>query len=89
MRIISGFCVREILDEVIAIPTGQAAQSFSGVISLNELGRFLFERLNQDQSVDTLVEAVTAEYEVDAATARADVEEFLTSLREKNLLVEE
>lgn len=88
MRIISGFCVREILDEIVAIPTGQAALRFSGVISLNELGRFLFELLNQEQTMDSLVAAVTAGYDVDELTARSDVERFVQSLREKELLIE-
>lgn len=88
MRIISGFCVREILDEIVAIPTGQAALRFSGVISLNELGRFLFELLNQEQTMDSLVEAVTASYDVDELTAWSDVERFVQSLREKELLIE-
>lgn len=88
MRIISGFCVREILDEIVAIPTGQAALRFSGVISLNELGRFLFELLNQEQTMDSLVAAVTASYDVDELTARSDVERFVQSLREKELLIE-
>lgn len=88
MQIIRGFCVREILDEIVAIPTGSAALRFSGVISLNELGKFLFELLEQEQTLDSLVAAVTDGYDVDEQTARADVEDFLRSLREKKLLIE-
>lgn len=88
MQIIRGFCVREILDEIVAIPTGSAALRFSGVISLNELGKFLFELLEREQTLDSLVAAVTDSYDVDEQTARADVEDFLRSLREKKLLIE-
>lgn len=89
MQIIRGFCVREILDEIVAIPTGSAALRFSGVISLNELGKFLFELLEREQTLDSLVAAVTDSYDVDEQTARTDVEDFLRSLREKKLLIEE
>lgn len=88
MQIIPGFCVREILDEIVAIPTGAAALRFSGVISLNELGKFLFALLQQEQTLESLVAAVTDSYEVDKQTARTDVEDFLRILREKNLLIE-
>lgn len=88
MQIIPGFCVREILDEIVAIPTGAAALRFSGVISLNELGKFLFALLQQEQTPESLVAAVTDSYEVDEQTARTDVEDFLRILREKNLLIE-
>lgn len=88
MQIIPGFCVREILDEIVAIPTGAAALRFSGVISLNELGKFLFALLQQEQTPESLVAAVTDSYDVDEQTARADVEDFLRSLREKKLLIE-
>lgn len=88
MHIVSGFHVRQILDEIIAVPGGDAARQFTGIISLNEIGRFLFEALRADQSVDTLVRAVLEEYEIDADTARSDVNEFLEQLRGAGLLIE-
>lgn len=87
MRVLEGFCVREVMDEVIAIPTGEAAKRFSGIISLNPVSRFLFERLSEDQTVASLTAALTAEYDVDARTAEADVGEFLAELREHGLLI--
>lgn len=88
MHIVSGFQVRELFGETVAIPTGDAAKHLSGIISLNELGRFLFDRLAQEQTVQSLVAAVLEEYEVDEQTAKADVEEFLNHLRGANLLIE-
>lgn len=88
MHIISGFHVRQILDEVIAVPGGEAANAFSGIISLNEIGRFLFELLGSEQTVDSLVAAVLEEYDTDPDTTRADVHEFLEHLRQAGLLVE-
>lgn len=88
MRVVDGFHVRQILDEVIAVPTGEAGKVFSGIISLNEIGRFLFEVLREEQTEDSLVRAVLDEYEVDPETALADVREFLAHLREAGLLIE-
>ena len=88
MHILSGFHVRQILDEVIAVPSGKVGKVFSGIISLNEIGRFLFEALQTEQTVDTLVAAVLEEYDTDPETARADVVEFLEQLRDAGLLAE-
>lgn len=88
MHIISGFHVREILDEVIAVPSGEVSKVFSGIVSLNEIGRFLFEALQTEQTVDSLVAAVLEEYDTDPETARADVSEFLEHLRAAGLLAE-
>lgn len=88
MHIVSGFHVRQILDEMIAVPTGDAGKVFSGIVSLNELGGFLFELLREEQTEETLVRAVLDEYEVDPGTALADVREFLANLRVSGLLIE-
>ena len=88
MHILSGFHVRQILDEVIAVPSGEVGKVFSGIVSLNEIGRFLFEALQTEQTVDSLVAAVLEEYDTDPETARADVAEFLEHLRASGLLAE-
>ena len=88
MRIVSGFNIREVLDEIIAVPTGEAARQLSGIISLNEVGKFLFQELNRDHTEQSLVDALMDAYEVDLSTAQADVKEFLDHLREFNLIQE-
>ena len=88
MRIVRGFCIREILDEVIAVPNGDAAMRLSGIVSLSPVARFLFEQLQNEHTEQSLVSAITDEYEVDRETAEADVKEFLEYLRSFNLLDE-
>ena len=48
----------------------------------------MWQKLTADSTVASLVEAVLAEYDVTADIATADVERFVASLREKNLLDE-
>lgn len=86
MRIVSGFCIREVLDEIVAVPTGAAARRLSGIIGLNEVAKYLFEKLAVDQTEQSLVAALMDEYEVDQATAETDVKEFLDKLRGADLL---
>lgn len=88
MRIVSGFCIREILDEVIAVPGGEAAKRLSGIVSLSPVARFLFEELENEHTAESLLAALMDEYEVDQQTAEADLKEFLEYLRSYNLLEE-
>ncbi|MBP3312213.1 MAG: PqqD family protein [Butyricicoccus sp.] len=81
MKVSNDFILREIAGEYILVPVGAAAAKFNGLITLNELGKFIFEALADDCTLEQLVDKITAEYDVDAATAAADAEEFLGELR--------
>lgn len=54
--------------------------------NLNDVGTRIWELLAEPASVEGLVTALTNEYAVDAATARAQVLEFLSALRTRGLL---
>lgn len=88
MRIISSFRIRKIAEETVAVPMGAAAKKLAGIVSLNEVGQFLFEELKNEHTEQSLVSALMNEYEVDQTTAEADVKEFLDYLRGFNLLIE-
>ena len=89
MHVLSGFIVREIAGETIAIPSGNAAKNLSGLIALNESGKLLFELLQTEQTESSLVEALLNEFEIDAPTAKVDVLEFLDVLRQSGVLIED
>ena len=89
MRIVSGFFLREIVGETVAIPSGDAAHQLSGLIALNGSGKLLFQLLQTEQTEESLIRELLDHYEVDAATAKQDVQEFLTLLRENQLLAED
>lgn len=88
MRLVSGFHVRKIAGETVAIPSQEAARQLSGLASLNETGEFLFHLLETEQTEESLAKALTENYEVDDLRAAADVREFVHILRESGLLVE-
>lgn len=54
--------------------------------NLNPVGARIWELLETTHTVDGLIEALTADYEVSAETARAEVERFLGALDERGLL---
>jgi hypothetical protein len=88
MRIVSGFVMRQILGETVAIPSGESAHRLSGLIALNGSARTLFELLQTEQTEESLVQGLLEAFEVDRQTACADVAEFVGALRQNGLLIE-
>ncbi|MBR6400270.1 MAG: PqqD family protein [Firmicutes bacterium] len=86
MKIKDGFILRTVADSCIVVPVGERSIDFSGVITLNEVGAFLWKALEQPCDKAALLEKLTAEYDVDADTAAKDIDAFLAKLREANLL---
>ena len=86
MRLVEGFCIRKILDETIIIPTGEAAHCLSGLIAVNETGEFLFQLLQTEQTLESLVTEMLNEFEVEKETAEAAVQAFVNVLIENRML---
>ena len=89
MKVSKGFIMREIAGEYILVPVVSAAANFNGLISLNEVGKYVVELLFQEHSIPELVDQITEEYDVSSETAMTDVEAFLQQLREIGALVED
>ena len=89
MRIEKEFILREIAGDYVIVTTGKTALEFNGLITVNELGAFIWKKMQQDISEDNLVSAILDEYEVQEETARNDVKEFLGKLEEYNILKEQ
>lgn len=88
MKATNEMVVREIAGEHILIPVGQTALKVHGMITLSESGLLLWNRLQEDCTEETLVNALLAEYEVDRKTAVADVQAFLDQMRTVGILQE-
>ena len=82
MKLSENFVLRQVADTYVVLPVGQASVNFSGMLTLNEPGALLWKTLEQGGDRESLAEALLAEYEVDQATALADVDEFLKKLNE-------
>lgn len=86
MKIKQGFVLRQVADATIVVPSGKASLDFNGMITLNETGAFLWSLLENETTVDEMVVAMLADYEVDEATARAGIERFVAKLDSEGLL---
>ncbi|MDD4238167.1 MAG: PqqD family protein [Desulfotomaculaceae bacterium] len=85
MRIKEGYLLREVAGNHVVVPTGKASLDFSGMITLNGTGAFLWKQLAADKSEQELLMALLEEYDIDEAAARADIAEFLAKLKAAEL----
>ena len=75
------FVKREIAGEAFLVPVGEASAVFEGIFTLNELGAFIFDRLEACASPEEMAQAVVGVYDVDYETALSDVNEVLGAMR--------
>lgn len=88
MRLKGEFVIRQIIDDIIAVPIGPTALKFNGMIMLNQVSKLIWNCLEQETDLDSLTAAVTEHFDVSEETARADIQRFLQQLRQADLLVE-
>lgn len=79
MKLKEGFVLRTVAGDTIVVPTG-ATLDLNMMITLNDTGKFLWEKLEKGAEVEELVAALLAEYDVDEARARAHVAAFVEKL---------
>jgi len=86
MKVKNGFLLRKVGEQNIVVAVGDESRDFNGIIRLNNTGRFLWEKLQNETTENNLVSAMLLEYDIDEATAKNDTAEFIESLKEANLL---
>ena len=88
MKIKSDFMLREVAGYYVVVPVGNGAMDFNGVINLNESGATLWKAMENDITEDGLVDALMAEYDVDAERAKCDVAAFVKKMKDAKLIEE-
>ena len=74
MKVKEGIEMQNVCDEHLLIPTGIENVDFSKIISLNPTAAYLWENISKLESftIDTMVELLLNEYEVEEDIARED-----------------
>lgn len=86
MKIKKGFMLREIVGQWVVVPLGDRVVEFNGIMTLSESGALLWRILENDVMEEVILQAVLKEYDIDEETARIDIQEFIMTLKEKDLL---
>ena len=85
MKIKGEFILREVAGKTVALPM-DGDIDLDTMITLNDTGAFLWERLQTETSEADLVKALLGEYDVDEATAQQSVQRFVGKLRANGFL---
>lgn len=85
----TNFILREIAGENILVATGEAAQIFNGMITLNEVASFIWKNIDECKTVDKLIASILEEFDIEEETARRDIESFTAELIRMGMVIEE
>jgi len=73
---------RRIEDEVILVPIGRNVGDLQNIYTLNEVGSYIWDSIDGGKTLNSIVDQVLQEFEVDRGQAETDVLEFARQLEE-------
>ncbi|MBP7735424.1 MAG: PqqD family protein [Spirochaetes bacterium] len=79
--IVEGLCVRELGDSIIII-----TEKGDLLHNLDEIGGLIWKFIDGSRSALAILEKICEEYDVERSRAEGDLIEFLTTLKDKNLV---
>ncbi len=87
LRRVPGIVARRIAGETILVPVTKRAQEM-GLFTLNEVGTFVWERLDGARPLAAIATELTEAFEVDAPRAGEDLLDFTRRLAEAGCAAE-
>lgn len=88
MKTKKGFMLRSVANRHVVVAVGQASVDFNGLITLNDTGAFIWEKLSKGCTYDELLSSILEAYEVDEKTAKDGIDSFLETARSADLIEE-
>ena len=86
MKLKMQFILRDIVGESVLVPINESTSNFNGLITVNELGKFIWENLESSKDEEELLHKILEEYEVEEKEAKEDLDEFLDKLRQVDII---
>ncbi|MBO4854743.1 MAG: PqqD family protein [Oscillospiraceae bacterium] len=89
MKLKAGWMLTELSDEYIAVPTGESAEGFRGIVRLNETGKDVFQGLLDGLTEAQIAEKLLERYDgIDRQGAEMAVKRVVDLLKKEGLLTE-
>ena len=88
MKIKDGFVVRDIMGQCVVVATGEASESFSGMIKLNDTGKDIWEGVASGKSEDEIVDFIVREYDVEEDRAKTSVKKLIDEMKDKGFILD-
>ena len=77
----------ELDGEIMAVPVGDNADQFRGLLRLNETAADILSRLKEETTEEQIVEDMLKEYDIDRESLAAHVHSYILKLQEAGVLV--
>jgi len=74
------FVAREVGDELVIVPLSGNVAQMNELFTLNETGKFIWDNVVENRSVDELAVLMTECFDIDKDTAERDVDAFLVKM---------
>ncbi len=84
MKIKEGYRIRKVGSKSVVVAPGGI--NFTGLITVNETGTFIWGMLEKGAETDEIVSALANECKVDPEEIRNDVNEFIEALKGADIL---
>ena len=88
MKLSDDFVMIELGEDNVLVPVGEMANTFRGILRLNETAAFIVNCLKQEATMEQIVSALCAEYKVEPLNVEKDVNKTLDTLRERGAILE-
>ena len=72
------FIMTQVADEWLVVPTGEMAQHFNGMMSLNASSRFVWEQFQTPNSTNRVLQAMKARYEGNEHDMEVELRQFVS-----------
>lgn len=80
MKLNGKYKLRKVNDSYVVIKLGGGQLNLSKLITINETGAFIFNKLVEEISMEDLIKALTEEYDIDEAGAKSAADVYLKKL---------
>lgn len=86
MNIKKNLLKRQIAGDAFLVPVGKEVYDSNGLFFLSDVGEFIWDRLEQANGPEDILNAILEEYDVEESLARKDLDAFLEKLRTLDII---
>lgn len=86
MKLKYNFVIQKLEDKYVAVATGEGANAFKGIIRVNEVGKLVLDKLQEEISKDELCNYILSIYEGGEKKVKDDIEKFVNELERLGLI---
>jgi hypothetical protein len=77
----------ELDDSIVAVPIGDGAKEYKGVLKMNETAAAIFKLMEKGLTESEIVDAIEREYEVPREKLVSDVQKYISLFEAEGLIV--